>query len=319
MSYLSKYRQFEQQHPLCGQLCRITAFIIALLLVAHFAMQLGTRHGRYQIVSNFAGLSIDEATRQARKNHLNLQVNDSLYVPIYAGGVVLDQLPHAGTKVKGGRTVYVTINSFAQKKAAVPYVAGRSLRQAKNMLEVAGFGIERLIYQSDMATNYVLEERVGTQRVEQGSKLQREIGSGVTLYVGVADGEQTTIVPKVVGMSLQRARSRLWEQGLNIGSIRFDEGVDLLTQKDAKVYVQQPAQGYATTLGTEVALLLTLDKDKVERESSLSDRQAREQAAEQARRMQEMADSLADVEVRKHVEELQQESVTTDATEENFF
>jgi hypothetical protein len=83
--------------------------------------------------------------------------------------------------------------------------------------------------------------------------------------------------------------------------------------------VQQPAQGYATTLGTEVALLLTLDKEKVERESSLSDRQAREQAAEQARRMQEMADSLADVEVRKHIEELQQESVTTDATEENFF
>ena len=72
--------------------------------------------------------------------------------------VVLDQLPEKGVEVKPGRTIYVTINSFSQKRVPVPYVAGRSLRQAKNMLEIAGLEIAELVYRPDMATNYVLEE-----------------------------------------------------------------------------------------------------------------------------------------------------------------
>ena len=101
---------------------------------------------------------------------------------------MLDQLPHEGTQVKGGRTVYVTINSFSQKKVEVPYVAGRSLRQAKNMLEIAGLEIDRLVYQPDMATNYVLEQRVDGRPIEAGTKRQIEMGSGGDALCGRGRG-----------------------------------------------------------------------------------------------------------------------------------
>ena len=229
------YLERLKRHTFLYHLTMIVLTIVVLLLVAHFAMQIGTRHGSHRTVPDFTGLGLDEAIHLAHRTQLRLQVNDSLYVPAYEGGVVLDQLPHEGTQVKGGRTVYVTINSFAQKKVDVPYVAGRSLRQAKNMLEIAGLGIDRLVYEPDMATNYVLEQRVKGAVVDSASHVQLEIGSGVTLYVGVADGESLVVVPKVVGVSLREAKSRLWEQGLNVGRVRFDEGVDQLDEKNARV------------------------------------------------------------------------------------
>ena len=232
---------------------------------------------------------------------------------------MLDQLPHEGTQVKGGRTVYVTINSFSQKKVEVPYVAGRSLRQAKNMLEIAGLEIDRLVYQPDMATNYVLEQRVDGRPIEAGTKRQIEMGSGVTLYVGVAEGDSVVVVPKVIGVSLREAKSRLWEQGFNVGAVVFDEGIDLLNQKDARVYGQQPVQGYATVVGSEVGLRLTLDAEKVARESAASDKQAQALSEARARRRAELAVSLAEAVVRRHAEELQRGAGTANAEEDNFF
>ena len=202
---MTNYWKRLKSYPYLYHLVLIAGVVAGLLLAAHFAMQLGTRHGQHRTVPDFTGLALDDAGRLAQRNSLELRVNDSLFVPAYDGGVVLDQLPHEGTQVKGGRTVYVTINSFSQKKVEVPYVAGRSLRQAKNMLEIAGLEIDRLVYQPDMATNYVLEQRVDGRPIEAGTKRQIEMGSGVTLYVGVAEGDSVVVVPKVIGVSLREA------------------------------------------------------------------------------------------------------------------
>lgn len=137
-----------KEHSLIYNLFLICAIIAALAVTAHIAMQIGTRHGHRRTVPDFSGMPLREAQRTARKHDLRLQINDSLFVPTYEGGIVLDQLPAGGVEVKPGRTVYITINSFRQKMVPVPYVADRSLRQAKNMLEIAGLEISELIYLS---------------------------------------------------------------------------------------------------------------------------------------------------------------------------
>ena len=176
----------------------------------------------------------------------------------------------------------------------VPYVAGRSLRQAKNMLEVAGLGIEQIVYRPDLATNYVLEEYADGKRVSEKSRVQLEAGSGVTLYVGES-GSVSTLVPKTVGLHLQQAKSRLWELGLNIGKISFDEGINLLNQREARVYLQTPSAGSRARLGAKVDLKLTLDAAKVTAQSAAADKEMIK-AAEELRRLDaETADSLARV------------------------
>ena len=198
-NYLSRLRR----HPLLWNLALIAAIILAMAVAAHILMQLGTRHGARRTVPDLSGVQLDQAQRIARKHDLQLHINDSLFVPAYEGGIVLDQLPEGGVEVKPGRTVYITINSFRQKMVPVPYVAGRSLRQAKNMLEIAGLEIAELVYRADMATNYVLEEYCEGKPVTPTTRMEAEMGSGVTLYVGVEEGYGTTIVPRLVWASLE--------------------------------------------------------------------------------------------------------------------
>ena len=195
--------------------------------------------------------------------------------------------------MKPGRTVYITINSFRQKMVPVPYVAGRSLRQAKNMLEIAGLEIAELVYRADMATNYVLEEYCEGKPVTPTTRMEAEMGSGVTLYVGVEEGYGTTIVPRLVGLPLAQAKGRLWELGLNVGRVDFDEGVNLLNQKDTRVYIQTPGAERSAALGSKVDLRLTLDEKKLARYRAEAEKQAAVAAEERRAEEQQRADSLA--------------------------
>lgn len=189
--------------------------------------------------------------------------------------------------MKSGRRVFVTINSYNQKMVTIPYVTGYSLRQAKSNLEMAGLGIDKLIYQNDLATNNILEERYNGRVIRPGNKLQAEMGSGITLVVGLGSENTVQAVPRLAGFSLHEAKSRLWEAGFNVGRIKRDAGINLLNEKDAHVCAQSPAAGTRLGLGTSVDITITLDDKKVEEGHKQADRSMR--AAAQA-----LADSTAE-------------------------
>ena len=119
----------------------------------------------------------------------------------------------------------------------IPYVTGYSLRQAKSNLEMADSEITapELIYQSDLATNNVLEERYNGRIIRPGNKVQAEMGSGITLVVGLGSEDAVQAVPRLAGFSAREAKSRLWEAGFNVGRIKRDAGINLLNEKEAQV------------------------------------------------------------------------------------
>ena len=312
--------------PIAYHAVLIACVLMVIIVLSSIMMNIVTRHGTHRTVPDFMGVRIADAERIADKESLEIIINDSLFVPAYEGGVVLDQLPKGGVQVKAGRKVYVTINSFREKMVEVPYVAGRSLRQAKNMLEVAGLGIEKLIYEEDIATNYVLAEIVEGREMSRESKVEIEMGSGVVLKVGVEPDRNTTIAPKTIGQSLQTAKSRLWEQGLNVGKVNFDEGINLLNQKDARVYRQSVNHNATAALGTAVDLWLTLDDKVVEKNSQASDKQASELEEERLKSEEALRDSLEQIKSAQRqdlMKALQQSSAqsanVTETDEDEFF
>lgn len=269
-------KKFRTEWNILFNLLIVVAIFFSVIGICSVAMNIFTRHGSHLIVPDYLGINVKQASVAAKNSDLEIIISDSLYIPGYEGGIIVDQLPKGGAKVKSGRKVYVTINSFTQKMVRVPYVAGRSLRQAKNMLEIAGLGIEKLVYEPDLATNYVLAEIADGITMKSGSNIEIPVGSGVVLKVGVSPSADATIVPKVIGCSLREAKSRLWEQGLNVGKITFDEGINKLSEKDAKVYQQSIGHNVETRLGREVDMHLTLDMTKVGDSSSKSDMSAKE-------------------------------------------
>lgn len=279
--------------PLLHNAVWIVAILLVMAIVAQIAMQIGTRHGSRRTVPELTGILLTDAEQIAAEHDLELIINDSLFVPAYEGGIVLAQLPATGVEVKPGRKVYITINSFSEKMVPLPYVAGRSLRQAKNMLEIAGLEIKELVYQPDMATNYVLAQTYKDSEITSKSRIMAEAGSGVTLIVGLAEGEDISYVPQVVGQSERDAKSRLWENGFNIGEVHYDKGINLLNRKDALVYKQSPALGTAQHLGTKVSLWLTLDEELSTKNREEADKKAQKLAAERQKQEAMVADSLA--------------------------
>jgi beta-lactam-binding protein with PASTA domain len=291
---MKNFWSWLKKHTIAYNIVVIALVFLGVAIASFVAMAFGTRHSARRTVPDFVGLKMTDAEYFAGRRDLQIIVNDSLHVSAYPGGVILDQLPKGGVVVKPGRKVYVTVNSMRQRMVSVPYVAGRSLRQAKNMLETAGLTIDHLEYAEDIATNYVLAEFVNGEEVLEESELQAEMGSGVVLRVGVSANSTSTVVPQVIGRSLFEAKSRLWEAGLNIGEIRFDEGMPALERNRAKVYQQSVLPSEEVEYGTRVSLHLTLEAEKVE--SAVAECERR---IEEALKAKMEADSIAKAEQRQ--------------------
>ncbi len=247
----------------------INVVIIGLMVVlgsvaAHYILLSITRHGEQMSVPKFEFMSIYDAQRLAEERGLNLIISDSVYAPRYEGGLVLEQNPAPEVMVKSGRSIYVTINALNREMVVVPYVAGRSLRQAKNMLEVAGLTIDKLVYEPDLATNYVLSQSFEEKTISKRDSLLAPRGSGVVLNVGVNQADNSVVVPQLIGMSLYEARSILQLSGLNIGEVsRTSEG-DMDNEKLAMVMSQSIAADSNRELGDYVSFAITTERELVD-------------------------------------------------------
>jgi beta-lactam-binding protein with PASTA domain len=70
---------------------------------------------------------------------LNYLVVDSIFIRNHKPGSIYESTPPAGTHVKPGRTIYLTINAGTADLATVPSVLDMSQRQATAMLTSQGF------------------------------------------------------------------------------------------------------------------------------------------------------------------------------------
>ena len=287
MGFLS----FLKKHVFLRNLLLAVCFFIIFIAFTQLVLNCSTRHGQAYSVPDFNGLTLDEAKTAARDADLKLEINDSLYLPARTGGIILEQNPSPGSKVKSGRRVFLTINAFSPKMAKIPYVTGYSLRQAKNNLEVAGFEIDKLVYKDDIAVNNVLEQQYKGRTITGNSTIEAPTGSGVTLIVGRGrEGNNTIKVPKVVGFTLKDAKSRLWEVGLNVGQITRDEGITEINLHQARVSKQSLGVGTSQSLGAAVGLHLTLDEEAVEAGNKAAEQSARRAAATESAQRQENAE-----------------------------
>lgn len=261
---------FYQRYPIISHLIIMVILgIVAILLLLGFLKQ-GTRHGRTIEVPNFVGMNIDEARQVADDESLNIIVRDSIFDVDLPGGTVVDQLPRTSTvrevTVKPGRKIYLTINAYSRRMVDIPFVAKQTLRQALNQVERAGLTIDELVYEPDMtSTDYVLRQYVGGREILPTTKRTAAVGTGVTLRVSYRQDELYVTVPRLVGLSLQQAKSALWDNGLNVGKVVYDQSVDdIISRRQARVYKQSQSLGSRLGRGTEVTLYLSCDEQLVD-------------------------------------------------------
>lgn len=286
-------RGFYERHPLTSHLILIGVAVIILVIALHIGLKWGTRHGNTIAVPSFLGEHVEDVKQRAEDMGLNIIIRDSVFDSDVAGGVVVDQLPRTSSlrtvTVKPGRKIYVTINAYNRRMVEVPYVAKQTLRQALNQLQRAGLVVDKLIYEPNLtSTDYVLRQVVDGRDITASTSATVPFGTGVTLYVSYRRDEQLTTVPRLVGMRLSQARSTIWDRGLNLTEVVYDESVeDFKSRRAAMVYRQSLHQSSGAHRGSGITLYMTVDERLVDSLMKLSDRDAKRY--EKQRRQEEEA------------------------------
>ena len=234
-------------------------FFAVLLIAATVILGIITHHGQTIEVPDLTNMSVDNARHEASREDLRIEVIDSIYVRRMQKGAVYSQNPKAGTKVKKGRRIMLTINAMNAKKVSMPNLVGYSMRQAKAELNARGLALGKLIYVNDIATNNVLRQIYHNREIRPGRQI--ETGSEIDLQVGLNPSDNMTYVPNVKGMKYLRALDAVHDNSLNLGKVVFDKTVKNYTDSlNATVYKQSPGASKSPLLmGSDVTIHLSLD------------------------------------------------------------
>ena len=297
----SRVMSFRKRYPILANMVFIGIFALMLLICLSVGLKRGTRLGSTIEVPNLLGMDVDDARGVLEREDLQIVVRDSIFDVDLPGGTIVDQLPRTSSvrevTVKPGRKIYVTINAYSRRMVDVPFVAKQTLRQALNQIERSGLTISKLVYEPDMtSTDYVLRQYVDRREIQPTTSRKCPVGTGITLTVSYRRDEQMVYTPRLVGLSLQQAKGVLWDNGLNVGRVVYDDSVeDLIAQRKARVYRQSQSLGTMLNRGDEVTLYLSCDENLVDSMNVIASRDLKSFEEQRRKALAEQADSLKEV------------------------
>ena len=155
---------------------------IVLLIVLWFWMKDYSHHGESVEVPQIKGMLLPDAEYELEKQGLVMVISDSSYNRNLPAGTVLELTPDAGSKVKTGRNIYLTINTRNVPTLPIPDIADNcSLREAEARLKSLGFKLGTIEY-APGDKDWVLSVKCKGRYVVAGDRV--EIDCPITLVVG---------------------------------------------------------------------------------------------------------------------------------------
>lgn len=173
--------------------CNILLMVVVVIggvLVAFGMIGSFTHHGEQIEVPNVAGNSMGVAASAFEKANLRYAVADSMYNAKMPAGVVLEQNPRAGSRVKSGRVVYLTINMKGEPLVKFPdLVNNSSLREAEAQLRSLGFSLTPPERVEGQPRDFVVGIRQGARAIHAGEMVSRD--RALTIRAGAGEAEDS--------------------------------------------------------------------------------------------------------------------------------
>ncbi len=208
---------------------------IFLLWVVILSMDNFTQHGDVYIVPDFDGQTLDQMSENGYDDYFIFEIIDSVYYKSREKGTVVLQNPLAGSKVKQGRHVYLTIVAQTPEKVIMPNLKNLSLRQALVTLESNELNVDNLEYIVYFARNAVVDQLIGDEPVEAGTELLK--GTTINLVLGMGDYPVMIPMPFLIALKQSEVQNMLHHYSLNVGSEYFLDEDDT---SHARVYKTEP-------------------------------------------------------------------------------
>lgn len=224
--------------------------IVLVLLFVFFNVYLPsyTNHGESVTVPDLEGYHFSELESFLKSRELRYEITaDSGFVAEQGSLTVLKQNPKPGAKVKQNRKIYVTLNAENPPLIKMPGLVNTPLKNAQEIL--ANYGLVRgeIVYVPDIGINVVLEQKYRGRDIKEGFEIPK--GSQIDLVVGDGYGNQSLVMPNLMGLDDAEAEFLILGSGLRMGNVNY---VKTDTVPKGTVVRQLPPEGIDAKTGERV-------------------------------------------------------------------
>lgn len=211
------------------------------------SLNLAIKRGEKVTVPNVVNKSVVDALDILSERGIELRKSGSRNSVVIPEGFVLSQDPIPGSVVKEGTRVSVVI-SLGSKMAAVPDLAGKTLREARLELKGAGLKVGRF----SRMHHYREKETVLAQSLPENAQVKRDTPVDLLMSLGPRPHEYR--LPNLIGLPLETASRILDAMGVSVGDIttKLD-----LSQSQGTILDQDPPQGSPIQEGLSVSLVMS--------------------------------------------------------------
>ncbi|MBS1912339.1 MAG: PASTA domain-containing protein [Bacteroidetes bacterium] len=195
----------------------VVTMLVVLVLLDKVVMPWYVKAGSEAKVPEVVGLPFAEAQKRLEKLGFEVKKGESRFDDRYPAGMVVMQLPYGGQVTKEGRRVYLTL-SRGTELIPVPDLTGMPLREARINLMRNGFDIGDVTYEHN---DTIMKDLVYGQSIPP--KVPARPGATVAVMISRGPSTRFIMMPSLLSLDIEQARSRLDNAGLVMGVVRYKE------------------------------------------------------------------------------------------------
>jgi len=231
---MKEFTQFLFSWLFLKNLLIALGIFLVLIFFLIKCLDIFTRHGQEVEVPLVLNSQVGEATRNLENKLFHVKI-DSVFVNDKPGGLVIDQNPAGGQKVKENRTIYLTIVTYTAPSVHIPRFEDTPFKEYESILKGLGLYADSITYKHDIALDLVLGVIWKGKKLAEGASVPK--GSKLGIILGDGNGSELTL-PNLVGLNLDDAKFAIRGAQLLLGRVRYDSTThDTLR---ARVYKQNP-------------------------------------------------------------------------------
>ena len=183
------FRKYLSSKVFVAQVLAALAIVAVIAFLFFHWITFVTNHGNEITVPNLAKLNEEQVEEKLNELDLDYEIIDTVdYNPNFPKLTVAQQEPTAGSKVKGGRTIYIKLNAATFKMVGVPDLIEKTYRQAVPTLKAVGLQEGTIKYIPYIGKDMVLEMWMNGKKIKPGtrvlkaSKIDLVLGDGKVVF-----------------------------------------------------------------------------------------------------------------------------------------
>ena len=235
--------------------------VVGLFALAYFSLNWITFHNKFTETPEVVGLNLKEI--QKKYENFSFHVDSAVYDRKIKPFTIITQDPYPGEKIKGNRTIYITVSPLMPPIKALPDIYGKRLGQALKALKEKKFIPKIYRFENDKADSTVLKAiyfnpKTGDSTVLAKGRNAAHLPEGSTVHLIVASGLGSQVsLPDLACSTYDVAQFLLEGSELKIGNI-FTNGI-VVDSFNAYIVKQNPAymNGRMIKKGQEVDIWLS--------------------------------------------------------------